>query len=293
MTKLSFYPSVINRIKKMFEQLNWPIEDLENSEFNLYCNVFSHLMQQEQEMLLEITENYLRFDFSRYLPSLKRVLTNLNFDRFNNSRQIYVLPLLPKGDFLKGTKSGFWMARLFEYNEIKRLGVFNDKRIVVLHKPEQTEDDNTGLPRNFNRRPEACLLLVDDFVGSGETAEGALNYIVDELKIDPEKIIIISLIIQAEGYQRIIERHGVPIAYYEIRNKGISDNFESPKREQFLTLMDDIETMLSVRPENRLGYNQSEALVSLIKTPNNTFPVYWKKTKLSSGAKFTGPFSRL
>ena len=37
-----------------------------------------------------------------------------------------------------------------------------------------------------------------------------------------------------------------------------------------------------------LGYKASEGLVSMIRTPNNTFPFFWYKTKDGE----YGPFSR-
>ena len=53
--------------------------------------------------------------------------------------------------------------------------------------------------------------------------------------------------------------------------------------------MSSIETSIGVTEDYRLGYASSEALVSMIRTPNNTFPIYWfrnKKEKLNLHAPF-------
>jgi hypothetical protein len=40
--------------------------------------------------------------------------------------------------------------------------------------------------------------------------------------------------------------------------------------------MKKIEEKLNVEKKYLFGYKRSEALISLIRTPNNTFPVFWK-----------------
>ena len=52
-----------------------------------------------------------------------------------------------------------------------------------------------------------------------------------------------------------------------------------------------IEKMIPAGSFFSLGYNDSEALVTLLRTPDNTFPIFWKEYK-KNGKKFEGPFSR-
>ncbi len=40
-----------------------------------------------------------------------------------------------------------------------------------------------------------------------------------------------------------------------------------------------------------LGYNRCEALITLARTPDNTFPIFWKKYKIGKQS-FDAPFSR-
>ena len=50
--------------------------------------------------------------------------------------------------------------------------------------------------------------------------------------------------------------------------------------------MHEIEDILKVDSKYSFGFNQTEALISLIKTPNNTFPVYWYEKNGHSHAPF-------
>lgn len=47
-----------------------------------------------------------------------------------------------------------------------------------------------------------------------------------------------------------------------------------------------ISTRLHAPKGMHLGYANTESLVAMIKTPNNTFPVYWYKHKKNSYAPF-------
>jgi hypoxanthine phosphoribosyltransferase len=239
------------------------------------------------ELVCDITG--IRINFTKYLIYLKHALSNIDPAIFATAKKIYILPLLRKKDYGKGNKSGYFMLRFFSISDIRTLEIFSGKKIIPLHKPIQTEDDLTGLPKNFNDK-DAILLLVDDFIGSGETADGSLKYLLHDLNLSPDKVIIVTLIAQREGYQRIQQQYHTRIYCCEIRNKGISDTYISPKREKYTSLMNEIEDMLQVKDDYRFGYKRSEALVSLMKTPNNTFPVYWEQKEFDDGRKYIGAF---
>ena len=90
------------------------------------------------------------------------------------------------------------------------------------------------------------------------------------------------------GIDHVRQKTGVEIyAYYNFR-KGISDYYSDDQLVGCLRTMKGIENKLKVSSKFRLGFAQSEALISLIRTPNNTFPVFWKSKDLPSPA----PFSR-
>jgi hypothetical protein len=76
-----------------------------------------------------------------------------------------------------------------------------------------------------------------------------------------------------------------------LSKKGISDYYHSPIREEKTRIMKEIEKLIRMKKRFSLGYNSSEALFTLIKTPNNTFPVFWKEYK-KNGVIFEAPFQR-
>ena len=136
---------------------------------------------------------------------------------------------------------------------------------------------------------EALFFLVDDFMGTGKTAEEALNYYIDKRSIPKAQIIVLSIVAQKEAVDYIREKFEVKVFCPIIRDKGISGHYSSSKRDGAIAIMSSIEDWLGVRSEYRLGYGKSEALVTMLRTPNNTFPVFWLDKK-SLG--YLSPFSR-
>ena len=51
---------IFGRIQKIFKDKNWPIENsFEISVFDDFCNMLSTLTPEEQNLLLNLTENFL------------------------------------------------------------------------------------------------------------------------------------------------------------------------------------------------------------------------------------------
>ena len=75
------------------------------------------------------------------------------------------------------------------------------------------------------------------------------------------------------------------------KNTGLyelKDYYTDEEAEHRLKLMEEIEDKMSVKRNYRLGYGQSEALVTMCRTPNNTFPVFWEE----KGNMKLAPFPR-
>lgn len=117
------------------------------------------------------------------------------------------------------------------------------------------------------------LVLVDDFIGSGKTFQKCIEQI-ETYKIPLEKVLLISIAIQEDGL-KLIENKKIKCYYSHIEKKGITDYYENEDQIEKKESMRIIERKLKFKPKFSLGFEQSEALLSLIRTPNNTFPVFW------------------
>ena len=267
--------NVIIQLREIFIQKKWEIEG--ESSFDRFCEMLSSLSPEQQECVLLLTKEFLRVEFNTYPFHIRKALSCIDSKSLTDVNKIYVMPLCVKSDYGK-QKSSTFVA--YGFHDLKSDNLFFDKEVNIISTP-------VGLPKNFNLS-SGLLLLVDDFIGTGETAEGCLRYLVDEIGITLDKILILALVVQRSGYERLLSL-GVNTVFSILRGKGISDGFVDPEKGIISQTMSSIEDMLEFENDIRFGYQGSEALVKMVRTPNNTFPVYWKTKK---ALKFTPPFPR-
>lgn len=274
----------ILKINNIFKKNNWNIEETENkneSLFNRYCQRVLDIGENEKRNLfLELSERYLWLPQEKYLECLMITLKKLldNIINFTENIVIYVMPLIAPEDIGK-VKSSLMLSYLFNDVKIKHDDTLGKYRFQLLYGG--ISDIKKLISGNNN-----YILLVDDFIGTGKTAEKCiLNLGIDKTLYN--KIKIISLVAQEEGIN-YISRHGIQIFSYSIRKKGITDYYSNEELNKKTELMKQIETKMSVKHEYRFGYGKSESLVTMCRTPNNTFPIFWEE----KGNMKIAPFPR-
>jgi hypothetical protein len=100
------------------------------------------------------------------------------------------------------------------------------------------------------------------------------------------------LVVQNLGYDRILNNFGISISNSKYRQRGITDSFSDPERKRLQETMESIESFLQYDKNEQFGYNRTEALVKMNRTPNNTFPFYWKDKIITGGCRYSSPFPR-
>ncbi|SFE87781.1 phosphoribosyltransferase-like protein [Spirosoma endophyticum] len=271
-------PSLLLKIRQKFIQKGWAIEDdHENTCFQRYCSMISGLVNDEQEnFIFDLTDRFLTIEdreYERYFfYSVKNLL------RAVQCKNIYVIPMIAPEDIGYSVKSGGRVAYLLKGTKIKTFSEYKQQTIKLYENIERLPDDLSK---------DEIIILTDDFMGSGDTAIKAINHI---FKIKPNlryaKIIIICIAALRTGVE-LLESRGIDVYATVILNKGISDYYEPSDKIFYLSLMDQIENRIKAPYNYKLGYKQSEALISLIRPPNNTFPVFWLDNKIAKS-----PFPR-
>lgn len=275
--------STLRRLEKIFKDKKWLVDnEIEIELFNKFGKMFSFFSEDQQECILELTKQFLRIELPDYYYHLRKCINKICPTHINTTNNFYVLPVnLQKHDF-KPTKSSNLIAYFFDDPFLLGGTILKDKNIFVVENPN-------NLPKNVNNK-DCKLILVDDFIGSGETITNCLNFLT-ELKINLNKVLIITLVIQKHGYEVIMEKN-IPIYFSEYRERGINDNYHGDMQERLNKLMVSIEDYLDIQEIERFGRNKTEALVKMCRTPNNTFPVYWRNHKFQEGKEYVSPFTR-
>lgn len=268
------------RIYNIFKKNNWDIEctdDKNMSMFNRFCQrVLDIGENNKRDLFLELSERYLWLTQDNYLQALIDVLKKLVND-IEKDTKIYVMPLISPDDIGKA-KSSMFLTYLFNDVKIR----YDDK--LGKYKFEPIYD--IKVVQNKMKSDKAILVFVDDFIGTGHTAEKCFQS-VNLLDNILNRTMVLALVAQEEGV-KCIESFGIKVYSGEVRKKGITDYYDVKEAKEKIILMEEIEEKMSIKKEYRFGYGASEALVTMCRTPNNTFPVFWEE----KGNMKLAPFPR-
>ena len=252
------------------------------SRFNRFCERLCTLDAEEQRLVIELTRRFTAIGGAEYPQLILKLMNRLhsqNLPVFSEVEKVFILPLIAPEDHGR-TKSSSVVWYHCREELIRYSPLLADKNVLYYDIKESSQIKNL--------KTNELVILVDDFVGSGETTVSAVNWLTDSFGADPKQIVILSIAALEMGIDHVRQEIGVEIYAYYIFQKGISDYYSDDQRAGCLKTMKSIENKLKVSSKFRLGYAKSEALISLIRTPNNTFPVFWKSKDLPSPA----PFSR-
>lgn len=219
---------------------------------------------------MELSNNFLWVQSNKYEKYLLIALKKL-FDskvwKESSKKNIYICALLPEADFGK-IKSGVFMLYLCQSILLRTFPEFQESQIRICETPEVLMQHKEQIGE---------VILIDDFIGSGNTAIECLEYL-KFLKEESRKIYIIALVAQEEGIKNI-KGTGVDVYAAIIRHRGITDTYPEKEAKEKLEKMRQISKEIVAKKTMLLGYLDTESLVAMIKTPNNTFPVYWCESR--------------
>lgn len=281
--KPSLSADIFLGIVEVFRQKGWEIPENDagyESRFNRICDRLSRLDKQEQQLIVELTSRFVVIDGGEYLRLILELLDHLHTMKsevFSPITKYFILPLIAPDDMGK-MKSSRFIWYYFKDEHVKFSALFNGKPLVYC------DVDKMSWVKSL--KSNQMVILVDDYIGSGETATAAIKWLVDEYALKPEQITVLSIAAQEQGIQYINEYYHVQVYSYCYQKRGISDYYFGEKKEDYIRTMEKIEKRLKVEEEFQFGYNKTEALISLIRPPNNTFPVFWKPQNACGHAPF-------
>lgn len=271
------------RISQIFEKNNWLIEskeDAKDSLFNRFCERILEINEnKKRDLVLELTERYLWVQEEQYIHYLIDAVKKMMQMKpeINEKTKIYIMPLVSPEDEGK-TKSSSMLVYLFNSVKLRYDNVLSRYKFEIIDKNE-----NLSL---YLENKDAILVLADDYVGTGETAEKCLLHIL-KMKVEISQVAIVSLVAQQMGLD-YLSKYNVCVSASVVRQRGISDFYEDEILHENIQLMREIEDKMSIREKYKFGYKKSEALVTMCRTPNNTFPIFWEE----SGNMKIAPFPR-
>ena len=275
---MTFNDYCIN-VSKIFSQNKWISYEFDNTSLEKTMNLGKDLSNEQRDLLVYLLNKYVQIPPSQYIIKILNVLSKIDTNSIKNINKIYIAPLKKPEDFLL-PKSSDYVSYQFKMPVISNAAIFNNREVIIT--------SINCLPKNLQNSSVKKLFLVDDFSGSGETVFSCLDYLKQEKQILGNKITILLLAGMKDSINKI-QQKGYEVYCDLIQEKGISSIIDDIKRNDFTILMNEIEAKyhIDINSEIHFGYNHSESLITLIRTPNNTFPIFWDSTKVKNA-----PFKR-
>lgn len=212
--------------------------------------------------LLQVFE-YINFTEMQY--RLEDLLIKIFTDLKNSDKAL----VIPYGKFGKsGTLVTYPLSHSPFYKSLEK-----EKRITI-------KKDLAKL----NVEDYDCIILIDDFIGSGETfckeysKEGIEKWILNRSKMP--KVCVLSTVIMAQGINQIKDAYNYIDIYAQKRSK-IFDLISSPliplgNFTNHSSNSKKYELRMKVPNNYQGGFSDSQGLLAFTHgTPNNTLPIFW------------------
>lgn len=278
----------VMKLLSIFKKLGWRTDiaydgvSSHKDTFEKFCQFLVCLDEKEIDLVLTLTEDFLHCPSTTYPQLAKEALLQIPEATIDSCGSVFFIPLINPDDLGK-TKSSTGMLYGVLRTVIPTIKKLHDKNPISYDNPILLLD-------NYSMRKNSLVLFFDDFIGSGDTAIEALKYYNDNIKNKSDIPIVVSLVAQSQGKLEI-ENYGFTHLSAKIRDKCITDSVKIADKSKAIEIIRKIENRMGVEKEYRLGYKKSEALVSMMRIPDNTLPLYWWEKK-PNGEKWSGIFTR-
>ena len=270
------------KFQEIFEMKSWTQMDGCDDKLNRFGDLIDNLKHDEINLLLELTHMYEWMSYNDYHNNLRRLLKSTLEEQLKGKKQLIIFPIIKPTDESE-VKSGHVVMKMLQgikpsINGFKKLSIKLLKEFRDLESEKLIMTDNE------------FLILVDDYIGSGKTLDKTLNIVSKNESINNQNFAILTMVIQKQAKVELTEK-GVIHYNSLVLSKGISDSFITPELETKIETMKRIERKIPKVSQYSFGFEKSEALITLMRTPNNTFPIFWKGI-LSKGEEIEAPFQR-
>lgn len=265
----------------IFVKKGWTEIDGYDDVLNRFGELTQALKEEEIDLIIELTDKYHWMTYNEYHTSIRTMLKRLLSESLIEKKKLYIFPVIKLTDE-DDLKSGHIVMKMID--SIKSsLSEYDNIAVILLTKFEDLE--TTKLPMSN----DDFLILVDDYIGSGNTLNSTIAEIVKNTSIK-DNYAVFTVAIQQDA-KTLLESKNIKLYNSISLIKGLSGNYNSPELEEKMKIMDALETRIPKSKRYKYGYEKSEALITLMRTPNNTFPIFWKGIN-HKGTEIKAPFPR-
>lgn len=263
------------KINDLFNKQGWSTDTTNNrSLYYRFLQTYFQLNDAERELFLKLSFMYRWVSFSEYQKLIGMLMERVVQEYYSEKAQdIWIYPI-KKSEHLETIKSSDLVAYLCKDVQFQYSSILYKRKFRILGSIDLVSKKRG----KFNNGP---LLIIDDFIGSGKYVSDVISELT-QYGIPLSNIVVCTLFISENGLGRVLNT-GCRVEYIEQAQNIL--NVISPQEKELLT---QIEDKIGVEKEFQFGFGGSANLITLIRTPNNTLPIFW----LDKGRSHNAPFPR-
>ena len=274
-------PTTFAKLYSIFSSKQWHGKETHEIVFKNFCELMGNLNEKQQNLMLELSERYIWLSHPEYQRKLIKIFNSIPEDEIDGIDSIILFPIM-RPEEEKKTKSAHGILL-----SLRGITPFLEKFTDISWK--EIESFEILAKKKYTLAENEIVFLLDDFLGTGDTIKSTIEKLLNETDISVEKIKVITI---ASHEKALDYLQDVGVKYYTdiITCKGISDYYGDTELKKNIDTMLEIENLLPSKKFS-FGYGESEALITLYRTPNNTFPIFWHDYKKNK-TKYKAPFPR-
>jgi len=267
-------------LHNIFTKKKWFLKMGQESVHKNLCELVTNLTDEQKQLIFDLCNRYVWISNNEYLELLLEVLEKIEDEKIENVKRIIVFPIVKPKDIgkIKSSASLLYNFKSLHFGTPK----YNNIEFKVIDSYKNFAAEKFT---NYD-----LLFLVDDYIGSGQTLFEGLEELKKNQSLENEMINVIALVAQTSTLSELNKKNISSYVKYSM-GKGISENFSPPELEINIELMKEIEKLIPANERFSFGFEQTEALVTMARTPNNTFPIFWRNHR-KNGKVYEAPFPR-
>lgn len=261
MKKTALEFTEIGEIGNVFARNKWPIETTEKySLYNRVKKLYEIYDAEERKLLLKLLNQFQVISAGEYEQRLVPILEKAYVQYCNKNQEMYVMPLKQQHDQHK-LKSSDVIAYLCNCTRIRYSATLNNVKFISI-------SNHSFLQSKIKKFDSRKLFVVDDFIGTGRYAADFIKEL-EACGLPRDKMVVLTLFIHEKGAKRLEQEH-VECLFGEMIDDSVLTKLSAEEKN----VLKRIEDGLKIAEGYRFGYEQSAALITLLRTPNNTLPMF-------------------
>lgn len=274
----------IIRVDNIFSAKGW------NKSSGAFLDIYektleliSELNNPEKEVLFTLLNGFSKYGLDVYEQLLLEAVRLIPCSLLSDYNRVIFLPIKKPSDVNK-TKSSDMLPYIMKTTVMSKTALFTGKTILYLSTHLEL------LPMTIDAK--TLIIAMDDFVGSGKTIKEFYSQIEQVLPAKNKQVIFLSLVCMRAA-QSYLSSKGLILLSSKIERRGISDNPLFADKIMALNVLRGATERLSIQISRYRGWYKSEALVAMMNTPNNTFPIFWSVKRKGAVTEWPAPFRRV